>query len=92
MNVCQHKNLHVCDVLILGRILNSEETDELIAAAAFMHVRREELSRQFLNQDRWAYQSSILHMPSSDKMAEKSTVAKLKEDCFNFNVWYLEIH
>lgn len=52
MNVCQHKNLHECDVLILGRILNSEETDELIAAAAFMHVRREELSRQFLNQDR----------------------------------------
>ncbi len=37
-----------------GRTLNSEETDELIAAAAFMHVRREELARQFLNQDRWA--------------------------------------
>ncbi|XP_064394640.1 propionyl-CoA carboxylase alpha chain, mitochondrial-like [Halichondria panicea] len=35
-----------------GRTLNSEETDELIAAAAFMHVRREELARQFLNQDR----------------------------------------
>ena len=34
--------------------MTSDETDELITAAAFMHVRREELARQFLNQERWA--------------------------------------
>lgn len=36
----------------VGRTLNPEETDELVAAAAFMHVKREELSRQFINQER----------------------------------------
>lgn len=35
-----------------GRELSGEEKDELVAAACFMHVRREELARQFLNQDR----------------------------------------
>lgn len=38
--------------LILGRELNEEEKYELIAAATYMHIRREELARQFLNQDR----------------------------------------
>ena len=38
--------------LATGRELSGEEKDELVAAACFMHVRREELARQFLNQDR----------------------------------------
>ena len=35
-----------------GGVLTGEEKEELVGAACFMHVRREELARQFLNQDR----------------------------------------
>ena len=37
----------------LGRELNEEEKYELIAAATYMHIKKEELARQFLNQDRY---------------------------------------
>ena len=38
--------------LLLGRELNEEEKYELVAAAAYMHIKKEELARQFINQDR----------------------------------------
>ena len=36
-----------------GRELNEEEKYELVTAATYMHIKREELGRQFLNQDRY---------------------------------------
>ena len=39
-------------VVPAGHELSHEERNELIGAACFMHVRREELARQFLNQER----------------------------------------
>ena len=39
-------------VVPAGHELSREERNELIGAACFMHVRREELARQFLNQER----------------------------------------
>ena len=39
-------------VVSADRVLSREERNELIGAACFMHVRREELGRQFLNQER----------------------------------------
>ena len=40
-------------VVSADRVLSREERNELIGAACFMHVRREELARQFLNQERY---------------------------------------
>lgn len=37
-----------------GHELNEEEKYELVTAATYMHIKREELGRQFLNQDRYA--------------------------------------
>ena len=36
----------------IGRILSEEEMYELLAAAVFMHVKREQTSEHFLNQHR----------------------------------------
>lgn len=41
--------------LSLGRELTEEEKYELIAAATYMHIKKEELARQFINQDRCNY-------------------------------------
>jgi hypothetical protein len=41
--------------LSLGRELKEEEKHELIAAATYMHIKKEELARQFINQDRCNY-------------------------------------
>lgn len=38
-----------------GHVLTPSETDELVVAAAFMHVKREELNTSFLNQERLEY-------------------------------------
>ena len=35
------------------RVLSVQEKDELISAACFMYVRKEELARQFTNQERY---------------------------------------
>lgn len=37
---------------VSGRQLNEAETNELIAAAIFMHIRRTEQANEFINQDR----------------------------------------
>lgn len=39
-----------------GHELNVEEKYELVAAATYMHIKREELAGQFVNQNR-----SLLH-------------------------------
>ena len=44
--------LNLMSVVPAGHELSREERNELIGAACFMHVRREELARQFLNQER----------------------------------------
>ena len=44
--------IHDVNVILAGHVLSYEERKELIGAACFMHVRREELARQFLNQER----------------------------------------
>ena len=36
-----------------GRVLSSKEKDQLIAAAAYMHIEQSELAKNFLNQDRY---------------------------------------
>ena len=36
-----------------GRILSDDETYELLASAVVMYLKREKLSRSFLNQDRY---------------------------------------
>ena len=46
MHVLHHNNL------LLGRELKEEEKYELVAAATYMHIKKEELARQFVNQDR----------------------------------------
>ena len=54
-------NLHSCLCLgvlptffvLAGRELNEEEKYELVTAATYMHIKREELGRQFVNQDRY---------------------------------------
>ena len=38
-----------------GHVLTPSEKDELVVAAAFMHVKREELNTSFLNQERLEY-------------------------------------
>ena len=50
-----HFSIPGCPICILppaGHVLSHEERSELIGAACFMHVRREALARQFLNQER----------------------------------------
>ena len=49
IHVLYHNNL------FLGRELKEEEKYELIAAATYMHIKKEELARQFINQDRCNY-------------------------------------
>lgn len=39
--------------ILVGRELNEEEKCELVAAATYMHIKKEELARQFINQDRY---------------------------------------
>lgn len=54
-------NLHNCFCfgvlptffVLAGHELNEEEKYELVTAATYMHIKREELGRQFLNQDRY---------------------------------------
>ena len=41
--------------ILVGRELNEEEKCELVAAATYMHIKKEELARQFINQDRYNY-------------------------------------
>ena len=40
-------------LLCAGRVLSEEEKAELVAAACYMHVAREDTAKQFLNQDRY---------------------------------------
>ena len=42
----------MCDVAPAGRVLNDEEMYELLAAAVFMHMSREQTSKDFLNQQK----------------------------------------
>ena len=47
-------------------MLSREERNELISAACFMHVRREELARQFFNQERCkSFTNPHTHTPCS---------------------------
>ena len=39
--------------IFIGRKLSEDETYELLASAVVMHLKREKLSRSFLNQDRY---------------------------------------
>ncbi len=39
--------------------MKEEEKHELIAAATYMHIKKEELARQFINQDRCNYITTI---------------------------------
>ena len=43
---------------LLGRNLSEDETFELLAAAVFMYLKRERMSKKFLNQDRYGF---IIH-------------------------------
>ena len=54
-----------CNNLLLGRELKEEEKYELVAAAAYMHIKKEELARQFINQDRWNYIITYMYIPSA---------------------------
>ena len=42
-----------CVCVCVGRVLNKRETDQLIAAACYMHIKRAELAKSFLNQERY---------------------------------------
>ena len=41
------------DWLFSGRELSGEERDELVAAACYMHITREDTAKQFINQERY---------------------------------------
>ena len=45
----------VCVCVLAGRVLSAEEKGELVAAACYMHIAREDTAKQFLNQDRYIY-------------------------------------
>jgi propionyl-CoA carboxylase alpha chain len=65
-----------------GRDLSPKEQDQLVAAAAYMHVKREEAVRNFVNQDRW--------YPSDELEFSWDMAVKVGSNKVNVHAWYGE--
>ena len=50
---CMCRACSLTDWLCTGRELSGEERDELVAAACYMHITREDTAKQFINQERY---------------------------------------